>query len=183
MDIFDGSSVFQKDEEVYKKLLDKTVRHSKGFFILAPSGAGKTYFITHQKEKHWIDGDALWIATKAHPDIDWWTKGLEIIREVDARSDVITQEAKRLGFWIMGASNNWLAPDAAVLPPWETNVAYIKKRQEENYDGGLTTDQLDQLKAHHEEIRKVAESKNVPIFESIDAAASHIEEIYNKSQK
>jgi hypothetical protein len=183
MDIFDGPCIFQKNEETYKKFLDETVRHSKGFFILAPSGTGKTHFVTRQNEKHWIDGDMLWMATGAHPDIAWWTKGLDIIQEVDARSDVITQEAKRLGLWIIGASNNWLAPDAVVLPPWETNVAYIKKRQETNYDGGLTMDQLGQLESHRKEIEEMAKAKNVPIFDSIEGATSHIQELYNKSQK
>ena len=183
MDIFDGPIVFQKDEEIYKKFLSETMPHSKGFFILAPSGTGKTYFTNRQTEKHWIDGDKLWVATNAHPDAAWWTKSFEVIAEVDARSDVITQEAKRLGLWIMGASNNWLKPDAVVLPPLKTNIEYIKKRQEGNYDGGLKTDQLDQLKAHRKEIKKMAKNKKVPIFESIEAATSYIKDMYLGSKK
>jgi hypothetical protein len=81
----------------------------------------------------------------------------------------------------MGASNNWLAPDVVVLPPWETNVEYIKKREEGNYDGGLTTNQLDQLESHRKEIEDMAKSKNVPIFGSIDSAVAYIENIYKKS--
>lgn len=180
MNIFNGSTVFQENEEIYRKFLGKTISHSKGFFILAPSGTGKTHFVSHQKEKNWIDGDTLWVATGAHPNIDWWTKGLEIIKEVDARSDIITQEAKRKGLWILGASNNWLVPDAVVLPKLETNIAYIKKRQEGNYDGGLTLNQLDQLKSHRKEIEEMAKSKNIPIFESINEAVSYLEEIYKK---
>jgi len=79
MNIFDGPSVFQKSEKVYAKFINETVAHTKGFFILAPSGTGKTYFVNKQKEKNWIDGDVLWVATKAHPNTDWWTKGLDII--------------------------------------------------------------------------------------------------------
>jgi hypothetical protein len=178
MDIFHGPSVFQKDKAVYDIFLKRTVPHSKGFFILAPSGVGKTYFVTHQKEYHWIDGDRLWVAARAHPDVAWWTMGLEVIEEVDARSDVITQEAKRLGLWIMGASNNWLLPDAVVLPPWELNVAYIKQREETHYDGGLKSNQLDQLKSHRTSIEQMAKQKNVPMFESIDAATSYLQERY-----
>ncbi|MCX6788309.1 MAG: hypothetical protein NTZ36_00300 [Candidatus Jorgensenbacteria bacterium] len=180
-DIFGGPNFFQKNEEIYNKFLNESVHHSLGFFILAPSGTGKTHFIVRQEEKNWIDGDTLWISTKAHPDTDWWTKGPEIIKEVDARSDVITQEAKRLGLWVLGASNNWLRPDAVVLPPWDTNVAYIKHRQENNYDGGLKTDQLAQLEAHRLEIEDMAKQKNVPIFESVEKATSYIEELYKQS--
>ena len=126
MDIFDGPNSFYKNESVYGKFIAETVPHKKGFFILAPSGTGKTHFVKRQTEKHWIDGDSLWTATRAHPETDWWRRGIEVIKEVDARSDVMTQEAKRQGLWILGASNNWLTPDAAVLPPWEVNVAYIK---------------------------------------------------------
>lgn len=183
MDTPDVPNTSQENEEIYNTFLRQTIPHKKGFFILAPSGTGKTYFITRQKEKHWIDGDTLWTSTKAHPNTDWWTKGLKIIKEVDARSDAITQEAKKLGLWIMGASNNWLVPDAVVLPPWETNIAYIKNRQENNYDGGLTTDQLDQLKAHREEIQEMAKNKSVPIFESVNAATSYIKKMYERSLK
>jgi len=43
----------------YKKFAQEFITHKKGFFIMAPSGAGKTYFIDRQKEKHWMDGDTL----------------------------------------------------------------------------------------------------------------------------
>lgn len=177
MDIFDKFTVFQNDKKVYDKFLKETVPHSNGYFILAPSGAGKSHFIKRQKEKHWIDGDLLWIAAGAHPDIDWWTRGDEVIKEVDARSDIVTQTGKRLGLWIMGASNNWLLPDAAVLPPWEINMEYIRRRQEGNYDGGLKMDQMDQLREHREWIQSMAEQKNVPIFKSIEEATVYLEEI------
>jgi hypothetical protein len=180
MDIFDGPDVFTKNEEIYKAFIYKTIPHSRGFFVLAPSGTGKTYFVVNQKENHWIDGDTLWTATGAHPNTDWWAKGLEIIKEVDARSDVITAEARRLGLWIMGASNNWLTPDAVVIPPLEVNTQYIKKREQTNYDGGLKTDQLAQLESHRKEIEEMAKNKSVPIFESIEEATSHLENIYNE---
>jgi len=176
--VFQEPSVFHANRGVYEDFVKNSVQHTRGFFILAPSGTGKTYFVNHQEEKHWIDGDSLWVSTGAHPNTDWWTKGMEVIKEVDARSDVVTQEAKRLGLWILGASNNWLRPDAVVLPPWETNVAYIQKRQETNYDGGLTMNQLGQLEAHRNEILEMSRIKNVPIFQSIDEAALYIEKIY-----
>lgn len=178
MDIFDGPSVFQKNTEIYKEFLDETIQHTRGFFILAPSGSGKTHFIKRQLEKNWIDGDKLWETTRAHPDAPWWTMSRDIIREVDARSDVVTQEAKRLGMWIMGASNNWLSPDAIVLLPWETNVAYIKKREVENYDGGLKSHQLEQLELHHKDIKEMAKSRNIPVFDSVEKAVNHLQDLY-----
>lgn len=180
MNHFEPPSLFQEDNGVYARFLSETVNHSQGFFILAPSGTGKTHFISRQKEKHWIDGDTLWVATGAHPATDWWTKGLDVIDEVDARSDTVTVQAKRLGLWIMGASNNWLAPDAIVLLPWKKNVAYIKHREENNYDGGLTTKQLAQLKAHRADMKKLARNKKVPIFASVEEAVQFIEKKYQE---
>ncbi len=58
---------FADGSSVYKKFLKKYIRHRRGFFILAPSGTGKTYFIERQAKKHWLDGDELWESTNAHP--------------------------------------------------------------------------------------------------------------------
>src|SRR3989339_1217146 len=109
--------IFTDGSSVYAKLTKEYITHKKGFFIMAPSGAGKTYFIKNQKEKHWIDGDDLWKAAKAHPKDGWWLEKISLIDEIDQRCDVITVQAKKLGFWIMGASNYWLKPDAIVIPP------------------------------------------------------------------
>ena len=98
--------VFADGSEIYKKFAKEYITHKRGFFIMAPSGAGKTYFIKAQKEKHWIDGDAFWEAANAHPRGAWWLEPLAVVDEIDQRSDVITAQAKKLGFWIMGASNN-----------------------------------------------------------------------------
>ena len=170
-------------DDIFREFSKGTVPHSRGFFILAPSGTGKTYFITHQVKKNWIDGDKLWVATGAHPDRAWWTEGLEVIKMVDAQSDAVTEEAKKRGFWIMGASNSYLVPDAVVLPPWEENVEYIRKREQGNYDGGLKTSQLEQLKSHREEIENMSKNKNVPIFKSIPEAVSFLEDIYKNNEK
>lgn len=56
----DGSSVFNELQEQY-------ITHKKGFFIYDPSGVGKSYFVRHQKENHWIDGDYLWEVCHAFP--------------------------------------------------------------------------------------------------------------------
>ena len=165
---------FTDNQDVYDNFLEKYKTHDKGFFILAPSGAGKSYFCKNQAQPDWIDGDELWIATKAHPEGAWWTEPLETIFRIDKRSDVITMEAKELGLWVMGASNNWLKPDAVVVPPWETHVGYIKAREENNYDGGATSDKLDQVKNHIADIKKWNTDHGVPLFESIDEAVAFL---------
>lgn len=166
--------VFTDGSAFYEKLGEKYIQHKKGLFILAPSGAGKTHFCKNQKEAHWIDGDDLWMGAKAHPDGAWWEESLEIINRVDQRSDVVTMEAKTQGFWIMGASNYWLKPDAVVIPDWDTHKKYIAYREQNNYDGGATSDKLDQVKSHIAVIEKWHHEHKVPKFGSITAAVDHL---------
>lgn len=163
---------FRDDQTFYDELSKKYIAHEQGFFILAPSGAGKTYFCTHQASPDWIDGDELWQTSGAHPDLDWWTGGEAVINHVDQRSDVITMEAKLQGFWIMGASNFWLKPDAIVIPNWDTHLSYIKEREQHHYDGGAKSDALDQVKSHIEVIKKWHTDFGVPVFESIEDAVN-----------
>ena len=172
--------VFADGASVYKKLSEEYVLHKKGYFILAPSGAGKTYFVNNQKEKHWMDGDILWQSAFAHPDGQWWLKPLEVIVEIDQRSDIITQQAKKLGFWVVGASNNWLRPDAIVIPDWETHKSYVSSREDNNYDGGATSDRLEQVQNHIKWILKW-EEKGVPRFKSMKDAAAFIDKDYKKN--
>jgi hypothetical protein len=171
----DTPIIFADGTEVYKEFSERYITHSRGFFILAPSGSGKTYYIDSQKEKHWIDGDELWMATNAHPDNAWWTAGdaAPSLREIDFRSDLITLQAKKLGFWVMGASNLWLKPDAVVLPDWEKHKEYIASREKNNYDGGATTGKLQQVIEHRERIKKHTESE-MPGFRRLDFDTSRV---------
>lgn len=156
----------------YTKLQSDYTKHNKGFFILAPSGVGKTHYCKNQVEKHWIDGDDLWITSGAHPDIAWWTMGEDVINHVDARSDIVTLEARMQGFWIMGASNQWLKPDAIVIPDWDTHTSYILSRETEGYDGGATSADHAQVKSHIEVIRKWHTDHGVPLYTSISGAVN-----------
>lgn len=169
----DTPLVFKDGSVVYKKFSDEYITHKNGLFILAPSGVGKTHFINRQKDKHWIDGDILWEMTGAHPDSAWWTQGDDVINEVDFRSDLITQEAKRLGFWIMGASNSWLKPDAIVIPDWEIHKKYIGHRENNNYDGGATSKNHDQVLKHRNKILGY-EKQGVPKFQSVEEAVNYL---------
>ncbi len=170
--------MFTDGSAVYKKFSKGYLTHKKGFFIMAPSGAGKTYYIKNQKEKHWLDGDKLWEAAKAHPKGPWWLESPETIDEIDQKSDIITAEAKKLGFWIMGASNNWLKPDAIVLPDWNTHKKYIRFRELNNYDGGAKSDRLPQVLNHRKWIRHWAK-EGVPEFKSVQEAADHLLSVYH----
>ncbi len=162
----DGSYLFETFAKEY-------ITHKKGLFIMAPSGSGKTYYINSQKDKHWIDGDNLWKSAHAHPKDGWWLQDDEFMNEIDRRSDLITEQAKRLGFWIMGASNFWLKPDAIVIPDWSTHKKYIEQREKTNYDGGATSDRLNQVIAHREWIMRWTK-KGVPMFKSVQEAVDYL---------
>lgn len=165
--------VFTDGTKVYDDLAKRYKRHRQGYFILAPSGAGKTHFISLQAEKHWLDGDELWMLTKAHPEGEWWLEGLDVIKQIESRSDVITDEARKLGFWVIGSSNVFLKPDAIVIPNWRTHKRWVAKRQAGDYDGGATTDQLAGLLRHRKVIARW-EKQGVPRFKSVEEAASYL---------
>jgi hypothetical protein len=169
--------IFNEDSTFYKELSDKFVSHKSGLFIFAPSGAGKSHYCRNQNEKHWIDGDELWMGAHAHPEFEWWLEDVETINRIDKRSDVITMEAMYQGFWIMGASNFWLKPNAIVLPKWDDHIAFIKHREENNYDGGAKSDDLEGIHARREVIRKWHTDHGVPLFESIDEAVTTLTQI------
>jgi hypothetical protein len=171
--------MFVDGSEVYKKFTEEHIVHKRGFFIMAPSGAGKSYFINKQTEKHWMDADTLWELTNAHPAGFWWTQGLDILDEVDQRSDVITIQAKKLGLWLIGASNAFMKPDAIVLPSWRTHVKYIKAREKEAYDGGATSDNLQGVLNHRKWIKKWSK-QGVPEFKSVQEAADYLASVYEK---
>jgi len=159
-----------KIEEVVERFATEYIPHERGFFIMAPSGVGKTYYVNHQRQKDWIDGDKLWVASGAHPNRAWWLESYDVMDEIDRRSDVVTSVAKERGLWIMGASNRDLVPDAIVIPDWEEHKRLIKLREENGYDGGATSDRLDQVKGHREWILKWAD-KGVPVFKTVQEAA------------
>lgn len=171
--------IFTDGTYLYNKLAKECITHKMGFFVLAPSGAGKTHFINHQKEKHWIDGDKLWEAANAHPKEKWWLSN-KLINETDPKSDVITVQAKKRGFWIMGASNSWLKPDAIVIPRWTTHKKYIRIRETTNYDGGAKSDKLQGVLNHRKFIMQWVK-KGVPKFSSIEKAVNYLVSIYKES--
>ncbi|MBL8160078.1 hypothetical protein JNJ66_06505 [Candidatus Saccharibacteria bacterium] len=165
--------IFTDGTAVYDELATTYRRHTTGYFILAPSGAGKTHFVNAQATRDWIDGDTLWMTTGAHPAGEWWLKPLPEIQEIERRSDVITLQAKRLGFWIIGTDCYSILPDAVVVPDWETHQRYILARENGNYDGGATSAQLEGVQRSRRYIASFA-GKGVPLFTSVEAAAAHL---------
>lgn len=166
--------IFADGSNVYDKLKQNYITHNKGLFIYGPSGVGKTYYIKHQKVKNWIDGDVLWEACNAFPRGDWWNLSGEEIDTIERRADVITEQAKKLGFWIIGASSVNMIPDAIVIPDFDTHFKYIKYREEHNYDGGIKSDDIEKIKRNREYFSRFKEN-GVPIFTSVDDAVLYLQ--------
>jgi hypothetical protein len=173
---FETPLVFTDGTEFWKRVTDTHITHKKGFFILGPSGAGKTHFVKNQKEPHWIDGDDIWADANASPIGEWWLRSGEDISIIDSRSDVMTVQAKQLGLWIIGASNYWLKPDAIVIPHWGTHQKYIKHRERHGYDGGAKSDAFAQVRWHRKWIMRYAK-QGVLQFRSVQEAANYLENL------
>ena len=148
-------------------------------FILAPSGVGKTYYNENQKEKHWLDGDELWEGANAHPRGPWWLSPVDVLIEIENKSDTITVQAKKIGFWILGSMNDWLRPDAIVIPDLNVHKKYIITREKDSYDGGITSDRFDHM-LHERKMARRWVKKGVPLFKSVEEAADYLAKLYNK---
>jgi hypothetical protein len=174
-DLLDDTTpvVFTDGTKVYEDLAKTYKTHKVGYFILAPSGAGKTHFVNAQKQSDWIDGDVLWMTAKAHPEGEWWLKPLDEIMEIERRSDIITTQAKKLGFWIIGTDCYSIVPDAIVIPHWSTHKKYIRMRESGDYDGGATSAQFEGLLRARKWMAGFAR-KGVPKFNSVSEAASYL---------
>lgn len=172
--------IFTDGTNVYDELKQKYITHEKGLFIYGPSGIGKTHYIKHQKENNWIDGDVLWEACNAFPKGDWWNLNGEEIDTIERRADVITEQAKKLGFWIIGASSVNMIPDAIVIPDFDTHLKYIKYREEHNYDGGIKSNDIEKIKRNREYFSRFKEN-DVPIFTSVDDAVLYLQNQQNNN--
>lgn len=172
--------IFSDGSTVWNELKQRYITHKKGLFIYGPSGIGKTYYVKHQKENNWIDGDVLWEACNAFPKGDWWNWSEEEIDSIERKADVITEQAKKLGFWVIGASSVNMIPDAIVIPDFDTHLKYIKHREEHNYDGGMKSDDIEKIKRNREYFSRFKE-KGVPIFPSVDDAVLYLQNKLDKT--
>jgi len=164
--------VFSDGSDIYARLRKEYITHKEGRFILASSGTGKTHYVKNQKDAHWVDGDYFWPLTNADLLPDEWVYDFSLVDEVNKRCDVMTQQAKKQGLWIIGSSNNWLQPDAIVILDEETQKQYILDRQDGDYDGGATEKDFSAVQRHNTFIKTWTE-KGVPQFSSIEEAAQH----------
>ena len=182
---FETPLIFADGTDFYKNLAKDYVVHKKGFFIMGPSGVGKSHYYRNQKEgeRHWIDADRVWRWSRAMPKGAWWEKGYQIIENVEAKCDIVTEEAKKMGFWLIGSANIWMVPDAIVIPHWKTHVKLIKKR-ELNFDGGArsTPEDLARVKRHRKYIMRWIK-KGVPKFNSVPDAVKYLEDKYKEESK
>ena len=168
------SVTFQNNSLFYEELELTYRKHGCGYFILAPSGSGKTYYCQNQIQLDWLDGDDLWRKSGATPKGSWWTESLSIINRIEKRCDIITEEAKENGFWVMGSSSYWLKPDAVVIPNWDTHLRFIAHRQDNHYDGGATMDTLDRVISHRRIIADWHFKGGVPLFLNIEEAVTEL---------
>lgn len=165
--------IYSDGTKLYDELGKTYIKHKHGLFILAPSGVGKTHFVRSQYQKHWIDGDDLYPKANADLTNHDWVYDSELVEEINIKSDVITMEARKQGFWVLGASNSFLKPDAIVIPEWEDHVKLIMHRDAGRSDGGATQADLDSVLRHREIILRW-EQDGVPRFHSIEDAVSTI---------
>ena len=167
---------FSSSDSIFNMLAEEYIMHDKGYFMLAPSGVGKTYFVTHQKENHWIDGDYLWDITGADYLGGEWVYDYAKVEDVNKRCDKVTFLAKQAGFWIIGSSNWNLKPDAIVLPHWRVHKQRIVKRENTNYDGGAKSNDFAGVLKHRKLIAQWVK-KGVPRFYDVESAANYIEKM------
>lgn len=169
--------VFCSGEDVFNTIINEGyIQHKTGLFILAPSGAGKTYFVTRQQKMDWIDGDDLWPVSGADDTDPSWNYDMNEVMELNLRCDIITLQAKKVGLWIIGSSNICLKPDAIVLPKWGLHRAYVSERQKKNYGDGATTEDINGLKEHRRWIRKWIKY-GVKCFNTIEEAVDYCKDI------
>lgn len=169
----DTPIVFADGTSTYNELKKEYITHKKGVFIYAPSGVGKTFYINQQKEKHFIDGDYLWGLCGALPKGPWWlNEEVDELERFERRADIITEQAKKLGFFILGASRVNIIPDAIVLPPLETHIKFIKQRENHHYDGGLKSDNINKILNARERALK-SKGPNTLVFDSVHQACEY----------
>lgn len=98
---------FQENTTIYEKALEKVNKHNIGYYIFAPSCSGKSYYLNSKSNNDWIDGDFIWEESGAHPDsrTKWWEdENVYNLDLIDIKADIVTDEVRNIGGWMMGAS-------------------------------------------------------------------------------
>jgi predicted kinase len=95
--------MFVDGKKVYSKYKKEYNVHKKGYVILGPPGAGKTYFCKHQVvgKKDWMDTDDIFkdLGVKWHQN-----KNNKVDFKLNyLRADYMLEQSRALGFRIIGA--------------------------------------------------------------------------------
>jgi hypothetical protein len=174
---------FVKNPDLYNKALEKAAKHKVGYFIFAPSCSGKSYYLDRASTNDWIDGDFIWEDSGAHPPVatKWWQDSdVDNLDLIDIKADIVTDEVRKMGGWIMGASTYFLRPDAVVLLPWATHKSYALKRANELNSSG--EQKIEKLKRMRRSYFKRFKKNKVPVFKSIEEAVKFCEDLYKQGK-
>lgn len=142
-------------------------RHKKGYVLLAPPGAGKSYFISKQTgtDKHWIDSDMI-MGPKSL-NVQWNNKSGTVDEILGyLRADYMLTQCKMYGYRIMGSLFWEYKADAMVIPPLKLHKKYTEKRKD------LDNNNLNKMR---QIFRNHAKNNNIPIFNSIKNAVKYLE--------
>ena len=136
------------------------VLHPKGRLVVAPNGAGKSYYVEHQAQKDWLDQDPYL------EQVDIPTKSSDKLSEATMQqADKATLALKRAGAWVLGAT--WWDPanvDAFVIP----SAAVTQTRLAAKSDKFDKDFYEKNVQPHIETIRKVAKEHEIPIYDSFE---------------
>ena len=159
--------MFTSGKRKYNSIDKKYKCHKKGYYILAPPGSGKSYYIRHLdgEKKDWLDADILcnacntcWHLNKKNP--------VEL-RLNYLRNEYIIEQSRALGYRILG-SLFWedIKPDAIVMPDYKDHKKLFQKRNDIN---------LTFIKKIRSLILKLAKKKKVKVFKTIPEAIKYCE--------
>ena len=165
---------FTDGEDVYKDFNTKYKRHKKGYIILGPPGIGKTTFIKNQKgkKKDWIDADHILgykslNITKGDCDFNNHKNCMER-RLCYMRADYMLEQSRCYGFRIIGALFWEYKADAVVIPPLKQHKLYAESRKDLD---------LNKIKNMRKIFLSHARKYKIPVFQSINDAANHLEKM------
>jgi hypothetical protein len=181
-------------EEVLSEFSQKHIIHHHGAVIFVGSGGGKSTYCRNQNpdpdgKTDFIDEDLVYRETNATPcepgitplhPIPWWDMGDEVIHQVEQRCGQVNAAIIEHGLWALTTSftpDDKYMPAAIVMLPWEEHKRRItEKSQGQFYDGGAKATEAGFSLAlgHRQWAEKVAAEKNIPIYDSIDAAIAAV---------
>tara|TARA_B100001175_G_C19403854_1_gene587645 strand:- start:140 stop:688 length:549 start_codon:yes stop_codon:yes gene_type:complete len=157
------------DEYIRELDLPSEAFSKKGVSLIAPTGAGKTYFINNQQQGNrlWIDADPLMKRAKVLPEYNEWSEyNFETIAQM---CDMVTVYVKQKHKLRILGSTWWDAAmhDAMVIPDVGELKARLSQKEDKFDDSFFENNVLVAIKI----MEKEAIKSNVPIiYDSIENA-------------